>query len=214
MPKTRQFVRHKVVILHQQGDSPRGISYKLGISWHGEQCPWKTWQNVEDKRRGVRPQKLPAADKQYLKVTSYRNPAKTRPEQCIRPQFIHLLFTEALTEMVLVKVWLLKSQSVWKGKETGKKKQMYAKSIICTSRGIILWQGTNTRLVYIWLTSCKSNFFCMVQVALASLELKLMILINDMLNTSMLHYLREAWLNIKSKASDNAGIWSLLQLLW
>ncbi|KAL3974221.1 trafficking protein particle complex subunit 2 [Sarotherodon galilaeus] len=76
MPKITRFDRHKIVLLHQQGEPQRTISRKLGISRHGVQCVLKKFQQtgqVEDKRRSGRPKKLSTADEQYLKVMSLRN---------------------------------------------------------------------------------------------------------------------------------------------
>ena len=80
MPNKRQFQKHIIVFLYQEGLSQRAISKKLGISRHAIQSViaklTETGQR-ENRKLSGRPQKLSKSHEQFLKVTSLRNKKKT-----------------------------------------------------------------------------------------------------------------------------------------
>lgn len=80
MAKLTQYDRHKIVILHEEGNSQRAISRQTGFSRcaiQGVIKKFKASRSVVDKKRSGRPRKLSVADEHYLKVTSLRDRRKS-----------------------------------------------------------------------------------------------------------------------------------------
>ena len=75
MGKVSTAMRHRVVILHEQGHSQAEISRRTGLSRCGIQALLKKHKETgqeEDKRRSGRPRKLTKGDEKYLKINSLR----------------------------------------------------------------------------------------------------------------------------------------------